>query len=207
MKYEALKTHLAQKAAQRISMTFAEVAKTIGKPLPASAYRYPSWWANDPAHHAQARAWTEAGYRTQNVDLEAQRVEFVRVAPFKVHPAYGAMKGTFTIRDWDVTKPALDAEELAEWEANIERMVDETPIEPTGAERRGVREVQTNEFKHLPSAPVKKHPMAGALKGTFTIAPGWDLTRPSLDDDELAEMEANFDRTADLIEEGLRHRK
>lgn len=205
MKYGTLKAHLQKQTGAKLRMSFAEVTKAAKVKLPASAYRYPSWWANDPAHHAQARAWTEAGYRTQNVDLQAQRVEFVRVEPFKVHPAYGAMKGTFTIRDWDVTKPALDAEELAEWEANIERMADETPIEPAGSERRGVREMQTNEFK--PGSPVKKHPMAGALKGTFTIAPGWDLTRPSLDEDELAEIEANLDRTADLIEEGLRHRK
>jgi hypothetical protein len=37
----------------------------------------------------------------------------------------GALKGTFTIKGWDVTKPALDEEELAEWEANIERKFDD----------------------------------------------------------------------------------
>jgi hypothetical protein len=189
MKYEALKAHLQKQTGAKLRMSFAEVAKAAKVKLPASAYRYPAWWANDPAHHAQARAWTEAGYRTQNVDLEAQRVEFVRVEPFNVHPAHGAMRGIFTIRDWDVTKPALNPEELA------------------APERGGVREMQTNDFQHQSSSPLKKHPMAGALKGTFTIAPGWDLTRPSLDEDELAEMEANLDRTADLIEEGLRHRK
>jgi hypothetical protein len=206
MKYEALRAHLQKQTSAKLRMSFAEVAKAAKVRLPASAYRYPAWWANDPAHHAQARAWTEAGYRTQNVDLEAQRVEFVRVEAFKVHPAYGAMKGTFTIRDWDVTKPALDPEELAEWEANIEGMAGEKPNERTSPERRGVREMQPNEFKHQTSSPMKKHPMAGALKGTFTIAPGWDLTRPSLDEDELAEMEANLDRTADLIDEGLRRK-
>ena len=40
------------------------------------------------------------------------------------------------------------------------------------------------------------------MKGTFTIEPGYDLTRPALDDDELAEMEANLDRLADMISEG-----
>ena len=41
------------------------------------------------------------------------------------------------------------------------------------------------------------------MKGTFTIEPGLDLTRPVLDPDELAEWEANLDRTADMIEEGM----
>lgn len=50
----------------------------------------------------------------------------------------------------------------------------------------------------------RRHPAFGALKGTFTIEAGWDLTRSSLDPDELEEIEANFDRTADLIDEGMK---
>ena len=61
---------------------------------------------------------------------------------------------------------------------------------------------ETREFK---TAEQKqgRHPLIGALKGTFTIEPGYDLTRPTLDPDELAEMEANFERTADMIDAGL----
>jgi hypothetical protein len=51
--------------------------------------------------------------------------------------------------------------------------------------------------------PISRHPLIGAMKGTFTIEPGWDLTRPSLDPEELEEMEANLDRMADMIESGL----
>jgi hypothetical protein len=186
MKYEALKTHLARNAARRVSMTFAEVAKVIGKPLPASAYRYPSWWANDAAHHAQARAWAEAGYRTENVDLKEQRVEFVRIeksitrrAPVKRHPMIGAMKGTFKI---DPEKEQL------------------------GTERPGVREMQKT-YEHQPGPPYKVHPAYGALKGTFTIDPEWDLTNPVFDEDEMAEWEASLERKAKLIAEGLRRKK
>lgn len=136
-------------------MSFAEVARCAGVRLPDSAYGHPAWWANDSKSHVQAKAWLEAGYKTENVDLAAQSIEFVR----------------------------------------------------TGPERRGVREMQQSEFQHQPGASMKKHPMAGALKGTFSIAPGWDLTRPSLDGDELAQMEANLDRTADMIEKGLRNSK
>jgi len=157
MKYTALKSYLALQRQPRIRLSFGEVSKRAGISLPASAYQHPAWWANDAKSHVQAKAWLEAGYRTENVDLAAQSVEFVRV------------------------------------------------------ERHGVGDVSQSNFEHQSAAAVKstvkKHPMAGALKGTFTIAPGWDFTRSTLDDDELAEMEANLDRTADMIDEGLRRKK
>jgi len=74
---------------------------------------------------------------------------------------------------------------------------------PTGMDEgnRMFKPMQSNAGEEKKS---RRSPLFGALKGTFTIEPGWDLTRPSLDPEELAEMEANLDRTADLIEEGLR---
>ena len=48
-----------------------------------------------------------------------------------------------------------------------------------------------------------RHPMIGALKGTFTIAPGWDLTRPALDPEDLAEWDARLEHKAEMIEKGL----
>ena len=53
----------------------------------------------------------------------------------------------------------------------------------------------------------RRHPLIGAMKGTFTIEPGWELTRPSMDPDELEEWEANLDRTADMIEAGMKGKK
>jgi hypothetical protein len=154
MKYDVLRSFLAGKKEPSVRMTFDEVAKAAKTPLPASAFRYPSWWANDPAHHAQARAWVDAGFKAANVDLEAQRVEFIRT---------------------------------------------ETPV-------RGVREMQTAYHHKKPAVP-KVHPAYGALKGTFTVDPSWDLTNPVFDEDEMAEWEASLERKAKLIEEGLRRKK
>jgi hypothetical protein len=53
----------------------------------------------------------------------------------------------------------------------------------------------------------RRSPLFGALKGTFTIEPGWDLTKPALDSDELEYMEENLERTADLIDEGMNKKK
>jgi hypothetical protein len=154
MKYATLRAFLSARSEARIAMSFAEVAAVAKVKLPSSAFRYPQWWQNDAEHHVQARAWIEAGYKTENVDLGAQSVEFVRVQ----------------------------------------------------APARGVREMQ-KEYGHKPNPPVKVHPAYGALKGTFTIDPSWDLTKPSLDEDELAEMDANIDRLADRVEEGMRRNK
>ncbi|QGZ93458.1 DUF7662 domain-containing protein [Terricaulis silvestris] len=154
MKYASLRAFLLARQEPRISMSFAQVAAAAKVKLPASAFRYPQWWQNDAEHHVQAKAWIEAGYKTENVDLDAQSVEFVRVA----------------------------------------------------SRARGVREVQES-YDHKPATPYKVHPAYGALKGTFTIDPRWDLTKPSLDEDELAEMDANIDRLADRVEEGMRRNK
>lgn len=56
------------------------------------------------------------------------------------------------------------------------------------------------------SAKKGPHPMIGALKGTFTTEPGWDLTKPALLPEELEAMQANLDRKADLITKGLSER-
>lgn len=48
------------------------------------------------------------------------------------------------------------------------------------------------------------HPLVGALRGTFSIQPGYDLTRPALDPDEMSEMERAIGRKSDLLQQGHR---
>jgi hypothetical protein len=140
MKYELLAAHLRAQTGARVVMTFADVAAAAGGALPASAYRHRPWWANSRAQHAQARAWLDAGFRTEDVDMEGQRVVFAREASgvhevpqafdhgaaeteaaIPMHPMFGAMKGTFTIEPgWDLTNPVFDNEEMAEWEKRLE---------------------------------------------------------------------------------------
>jgi hypothetical protein len=63
------------------------------------------------------------------------------------------------------------------------------------------------EFRAMDAKPLGRHPAIGALKGTFTIEPGWDLTKPAMDPEELAEWEASLDRKADMYEQGLKGNK
>jgi hypothetical protein len=146
--YEPLGQYLRKNSGSRIPMTFREVEGVIGRKLPASAYRHRPWWANEARGHSHAKAWLEAGYETEQVDMTAKKLVFVRSS---------APRG------------------LAEAQREF-----------------GVAEMKTGQ-----------HPLVGSMKGTFTIESGWDLTRPALDPKELDAMEANLDRTANLIEQGL----
>lgn len=112
-------------AASRLPMTFSDVERVIGTRLPKSAKLYRMWWSNNASNHAQAKAWLDAGYQTESVDMEKAKLVFVRV---------GA---------------------------------------PRGVTESG-REFVSTEKKTGP------HPMIGALKGTFTIEPGYDLTQPAM---------------------------
>lgn len=153
-KYERLGAYLRGQRTEQVPMTFAEIERVVGTKLPKSQ-KHQAWWSNSTSNNVMTRVWLDAGYRTEQVDVERKRLVFRRVrAPQpspskgmedegrmfsheektspavslkpKRHPAWGALKGTFTIApDWDITKPALDPEELAEWEANLDRMADD----------------------------------------------------------------------------------
>lgn len=140
--YEPLAQYLMKNAALRIPMTFRDVELVLGRKLPISAYRHRPWWANEARGHSHAKAWLDTGYATQQVDMVGKKLVFVRVrAPRGAadtsrefeplekkqgrHPLIGSMKGCFTIEPgWDLTKPALDPEELAATDANLERTAD-----------------------------------------------------------------------------------
>jgi hypothetical protein len=48
-----------------------------------------------------------------------------------------------------------------------------------------------------------RHPALGAMKGTFTIEPGYDLTSPIYTDEEWAEIEKEMSEDWDQIEQGM----
>jgi hypothetical protein len=76
--YSPLRDFLEAQESDYLTLSFDDVATIIGRPLPASAYRHNAWWANN-LDHTHARAWMDAGWRTQDLSLTAERVTFVRV--------------------------------------------------------------------------------------------------------------------------------
>jgi hypothetical protein len=73
-KYDPLTRHLSKSCYDTMQMTFPEIEKLLGLPLPRSAYTYRPWWANGGQY--QANAWLDAGYRVYSVNLTAQTVLF-----------------------------------------------------------------------------------------------------------------------------------
>ena len=59
-------------------MTFAEIERVIGIPLPPAAERHPAWWSNNPSNNVMTKVWLDAGYRSERVDLGGRKLVFRR---------------------------------------------------------------------------------------------------------------------------------
>lgn len=126
-RYEPLGHYLRTSGASLVPMTFHDVELLIGRDLPPSAYRHRPWWANEERGHAHAKAWLEAGYQTEQVDMNARTLVFRHVAQpglhraergaapasaaRALHPLLGWMKGTFTF-EADATPHSHEIEAL-----------------------------------------------------------------------------------------------
>jgi hypothetical protein len=78
-KYQPLAKHLEAQGSAVVTITFAEIDRLLGDPLPPSARQYRPWWANErEGSHVQARAWLDAGWKVDAVDLSEERVTFRR---------------------------------------------------------------------------------------------------------------------------------
>lgn len=115
-KYDPLRKHLAGGTVTEWRATFAEVEAVLGFSLPRSAYAYPAWWSNDATGHSHSRAWLDAGWKTQNVDLQSQQVTFAKGSgPQQVQgrsagkpgrTLHGALKGVVQmVAGTDLTQP------------------------------------------------------------------------------------------------------
>lgn len=80
-KYAPLYHHLGRQRGSEWSASFADLEHILGFSLPDSARLYRPWWANDTkSGHSQSMAWTLAGWKTAQVDLDAERLLFRREA-------------------------------------------------------------------------------------------------------------------------------
>jgi hypothetical protein len=119
-KYEPLKNHLAKKGYSQVPMSFSTIESIIENNLPPSARKHRAWWSNNPSNSVITFAWLNAGYKTAQVDLDGEKLVFIRdnnIEPsttnnmentnYDRHPIFGCLKGLITIPDdLDLTEPA-----------------------------------------------------------------------------------------------------
>ena len=119
-KYSSLTTFLKDSDGQPLRLSFQEIEKILGFPLPPSK-KYQAWWSNNPSNNVMTKAWLEAGYRTEQVDVAGERLVFAP-SPWPAKepapklderdqaghsPLFGSMKGTtIVLPGVDLTKPA-----------------------------------------------------------------------------------------------------
>lgn len=77
-KYQPLAERLAVMDAHLWRPTFAELEQIVGAALPKRARTREDWWLKGGAH---ARAWADAGWTVDHVDLEEGAVKFRRLEP------------------------------------------------------------------------------------------------------------------------------
>ncbi|MGA2681592.1 MAG: hypothetical protein ABSF44_07315 [Candidatus Bathyarchaeia archaeon] len=79
-KYEGLERHLKFRAAFTglVKLSFARIDGLIGSNLPMSAYRDATWWSNWSSS-AHAKAWLDAGWEVQEVNLKEGYAVFKKV--------------------------------------------------------------------------------------------------------------------------------
>ncbi len=81
-KYDPLCRYLLNVSVDEMRLSFTDIERILGTPLPFSARRHQPWWANNAGHgHGHARAWLDAGWRTRNLDRSTGVIEFVRIGP------------------------------------------------------------------------------------------------------------------------------
>lgn len=121
-KYEPLTEFLRRQSSAVVRMSFDEIERVIGAKLPPSAVHHRAWWSNNAQNNVMTKAWKDAGFESEEVDMKGRRVVFRRVrsegprdtgAPAvdvktkDRHPLIGWMKGTLTVAEGvDLTRPA-----------------------------------------------------------------------------------------------------
>jgi hypothetical protein len=124
-KYEPLGQFLRNQRTREVPLTFREIEKITGVKLPPKAQHHRAWWSNNPDNNVMTKVWLEAGFESAQVDIEARKLVFRRVAkaseatgfaeaaqkPYATkdgkHPGWGALKGMIRIPPGvDLTEPA-----------------------------------------------------------------------------------------------------
>jgi hypothetical protein len=121
-KYQPLTEFLRRQSGGVVRMSFDQIERVIGAKLPPSATHHRAWWSNNADNNVMTKAWKDAGFESEDVDMQRRRVSFRRgrsetsrdtgassvdITTADRPPLVGWMKGTLTIAEGvDLTQPA-----------------------------------------------------------------------------------------------------
>ena len=161
-KYAPLQQRLAQADGRSLTLSFAEIEETIGAKLPTSARKHQAWWANNPNGHSHCRAWIAVGWRTGNLNIAEEKVDFVQVSP-----------------QAEASQPSSDAASPA----NAGASSGEPAAAPAASANAQAGSADAPPASPRPLPPVRRAgPVPdpfGALAGTVTIHDPTALTAPT----------------------------
>jgi hypothetical protein len=80
-KYEPLTEFLRKQRMEQVAMTFAEIERVVGFKLPQSARQHRAWWSNNPSNSVMTKAWLDAGFHSEQVDMAGRKLVFSRSSP------------------------------------------------------------------------------------------------------------------------------
>ncbi len=76
-KYFPLQNFLTRLKGETKKISFSDIEEILEFSLPASARKYPAWWANQE-HSVQSSSWLKAGLITHDLDLANETVMFTK---------------------------------------------------------------------------------------------------------------------------------
>ena len=81
-KYTPLESYLRDlpDSQSEVSLGFQQIERILNAELPSSAYEDRRWWDHETeGNHRTARAWANAGWKIESVDVNKQRVKLIRI--------------------------------------------------------------------------------------------------------------------------------
>ena len=64
---------------KEVTLSFEQIERILKSKLPSSAYEYRQWWEHEKeGNHVNARAWANAGWKVDEVNLKRKWARFVR---------------------------------------------------------------------------------------------------------------------------------
>jgi len=81
-KYTPLENYLLNlpESQREVMLAFEQIESILNDKLPSSAYEDRRWWDHETeGNHLSKRAWSNAGWKVEGLDVKKKRVKLIRV--------------------------------------------------------------------------------------------------------------------------------